>query len=217
MLTKDYIMRMIETLSMMLQKVLLMKESKNISGGYEEINKTSKELLGFELSLLQSLPDNKIIELFSLEKDTSAPRLYVLGVLFKEKASLDVLGGKHDESDLLKLKSLAMLLESYLVGQKQVFKDHASLVQEILQSNGNDFLTLDTLDWLFQFYELTNQYGKAEDVLFEIIHEDPEYVTKGILFYERLLQKNDDELLLGNLPRPEVEEAYDDLKSRQKL
>ena len=217
MLTKDYIMRMIETLSMMLQKVLLMKESKNISGGYEEINKTSKELLGFELSLLQSLPDNKIIELFSLEKDTSAPRLYVLGVLFKEKASLDALGGKHDESDLLKLKSLAMLLESYLVGQKQVFKDHASLVQEILQSNGNDFLTLDTLDRLFQFYELTNQYGKAEDVLFEIIHEDPEYVTKGILFYERLLQKNDDELLLGNLPRPEVEEAYDDLKSRQKL
>lgn len=110
-----------------------------------------------------------------------------------------------------------MLLVSYLAGQKQVFKDHASLVQEILQSNGNDFLTLDTLDWLFQFYELTNQYGKAEDVLFEIIHEDPEYVTKGILFYERLLQKNDDELLLGNLPRPEVEEAYDDLKSRQKL
>ena len=45
MLTKDYIMRMIDMLIKVLERLLLMKESKNYNEALDEIEKVTKELL----------------------------------------------------------------------------------------------------------------------------------------------------------------------------
>ena len=65
---------------------------------------------------------------------------------------------------------------------------------------------------LFQYYEIINNYAKAEDLIIELIEIDPVFKREAVEFYERLIQKSDDDLLTGNLPREEVLEGLTSLE-----
>lgn len=66
-----------------------------------------------------------------------------------------------------------------------------------------------------EYYELTKNYAKAEDVLFtltETSEANNDILSKGIAFYERLIKKDQAELEKGNLPIDEVLEGLSNLK-----
>jgi len=191
-----------------------MKQTKDFDGAAAELNVTAKKLIGLELKHIRTFTDGKIIELTRLEKDTAAVKLYVTGVLLKEDASIAFTLGLTDESADLYLKSVSLLLESYLQDSRPVHSDHGLLIEEI-KKNLNDFNIPEKISHkLFLYYENTGQFGKAEDVLFELIEAYPAHINEGILFYERLLGKNDEELIKGNLPREEVSESISLLKNK---
>jgi hypothetical protein len=50
-----------------------------------------------------------------------------------------------------------------------------------------------------------------DEILSEVVQEDPEFVREGMRFYQRLRAKTDEELQKGNLPRHKVEESMKDL------
>ena len=61
-------------------------------------------------------------------------------------------------------------------------------------------------------------YLKAEDALFVILDDDPTseaVLDFGVLFYERLRGQGDAALLVGNLPRKEVEVGLAELRRRK--
>jgi hypothetical protein len=61
---------------------------------------------------------------------------------------------------------------------------------------------------LFQYYELVGVYGKAEDILYELIEmKYSDILAEAKSFYLRLLDKSDQELIDGHLPREEVQEG----------
>ena len=65
---------------------------------------------------------------------------------------------------------------------------------------------------LFKYYKIIGMYAKAEDVLFSLMDKKEDIdcgslKNKGIEFYKDLLNKSDDELQNGNLPRNEVEDS----------
>ena len=61
---------------------------------------------------------------------------------------------------------------------------------------------------LVRFYELTGQFGRAEDALFDLLDRaGPEAEEFAHALYDRLLAKPDEELAAGNLPRSEILEA----------
>lgn len=71
-------------------------------------------------------------------------------------------------------------------------------------------------DLLFHYYENIAEYGKAEDVLFEVLDQNVNrniVVPLGIAFYERLALKSPDELEKGNLPLHEVLEGMEKIRS----
>jgi tetratricopeptide (TPR) repeat protein len=71
---------------------------------------------------------------------------------------------------------------------------------------------------LARLHEALGQYGDAEDIVFEILDDDPDStaaVDHGIAFYQRLLALTDEELEAGNLPRDEVRAAFAELLRKQ--
>ncbi|HEV2660598.1 MAG TPA: DUF6483 family protein, partial [Ktedonobacteraceae bacterium] len=69
---------------------------------------------------------------------------------------------------------------------------------------------------LFAYYELSGQYARAEDTLFDLLEtgNNREMVESGRAFYTRLLAKSDADLQAGNLARDEVDEGLAQLKMK---
>ena len=195
----------------------MMKETQNYDAAAAELNSTAKKLVGLELKHLKTFPVSRIVELTMLEKDTASVKLYVTGVLLKEEASLLSIKGKHEESEDLYLKSFSLLLESYLLDKRPIYQDHTSLIDEFAAVYKGPAVPDFISEKIFSYYEYTGQFGKAEDTLFELIERNQSYIKDGILFYDRLLEKTDDDLSKGNLPREEVEEALSQLKAKLNL
>jgi len=90
-----------------------------------------------------------------------------------------------------------------------------SAIDEILQTVRDNNLPMDIYEKLLFFYEYRNEYAKAEDCLFKIAENGIDSALKtGESFYERLMEKTDQELEDGNLPRSELEEGLLELRSK---
>lgn len=184
-----------------------MKEFKDIKGASEELNIAAKKLIGIELKHIETFSDVKLIELMMLEKDAASVKMYVTGILLKEKASLLSSKEMPREIEDINQKSLSLLLESYLGDKRPINTDHAELINGLLKHFNAKIIPDHICEKIVLYHECNGNFAKAEDMLFELIERNPSYIREGILFYERLLEKTDSELENGNLPRNEVEES----------
>lgn len=214
-LTKDYIMRIADVLSLAFQKILQLKESKKFSEVFAELNKTSLSLIGLDISFMLPFPDKQIIELLSIEKDTAPVKIYVAGILLYEWAKVESTETNFMKRTTLFTKSLSLLVESYLKFEKEIIGNHKQKINEIFNLIDIDLIPINMLEKMFYYFLSIEKFAKAEDILFDLIEEDKNYVRVGIEFYENLLLKNDEELKAGNLPRDEVIESLEKLKTTE--
>ena len=88
---------------------------------------------------------------------------------------------------------------------------------EVAGELSNYELSLDMDKKILKFYELANKFDKAEDTLFYILRKtnnDGSMILEGMRFYNRLKERELDELILGNLPIEEVEDGISELERR---
>jgi hypothetical protein len=90
MIQKDFIMRMIQQLTKMLAKILLLKEQGNQKEALIEVENAVRNTIGIDPELLDSLSIESISELFGISMDPSAGSIkcIVTGRLLKEKAEI---------------------------------------------------------------------------------------------------------------------------------
>ena len=72
---------------------------------------------------------------------------------------------------------------------------------------------------IFQYYRITGRYSKAEDLLYSMIDassyiDKKRLIEEGNLFYKNILNKTDEELEHGNLPRNEVLDGINELNRK---
>lgn len=72
---------------------------------------------------------------------------------------------------------------------------------------------------IFQYYRITGRYSKAEDLLYSMINvssyiDKKRLIEEGNLFYKNILNKTDEELERGNLPRNEVLDGINELNKK---
>ena len=72
---------------------------------------------------------------------------------------------------------------------------------------------------IFQYYRITGRYSKAEDLLYSMIDassyiDKKRLIEEGNLFYKNILNKTDEELERGNLPRNEVLDGINELNRK---
>jgi Family of unknown function (DUF6483) len=214
MFERDYILRMFTILGRALARILFFRETKSYDSALLEIDNTALTLLGLNTETIERLPVDGLKDLLGPDPALLLSRLYTSGVVLKEKAEVLHLMGHEEESAELFMKSLRILTEDTKgIGDMDGGKGAATLASVILSLREYE-IPADLKKRLVDFYDFSGSFDKADDIVFELVEDDPEYLRDAISFYERLMQKSDTELENGRLPRGEVQDAIDSLRTR---
>jgi len=205
MITRDYFLRMIHMLAQVLARVLKLRETNRCDEAYEVIRQTSRQFLGMDAKMLNSLSGAELIRLLALGDRFDVEKCVVAAELLRMTGELEELQGKHDESYQTSIKSLDLFLELLFRETGAMPKEFFEKVDLLIQSLSSYDLPLELRQKLFRYYDHAGRYSTAEDILFDILREDPGISREGVRFYERLKRKTDEDLIRGNLPRQEVE------------
>jgi len=211
MIERDYFMRMINILRQMIARILFLKNEKDFPKALLDIQTTGKTLLGIDGEMARRLSPSQIMQLFGSDLTVAVPKSYVAAILFKEEADVRALMREEEEPTRLYLRSLTLLLDVYEWAKEPIEPDHPKIIDEVLGKLKDFVLPVDLLEKLFRFREVRGEYDKAENVLYDIFEVKPAFKVQGILFYKRLLEKKDEELEKGGLPRTEVQEGIAEL------
>jgi len=209
MLQKDYIMRMIQQLSIVLAKILFNKDIKNYELALEEIDDAFKSLLGWNTDFTTSLTTLELFDKLKLIDGRYWEKCLVAAELINQEAQVYEL--KRGYSPLITdLYKKAFLFYLQVIENAENF--NADNCYKNLEYIANvlikDEITADFKYHLCKYFELSGQYARAEDVYYELLEaKDTDAKEKIKDFYSRLLTKSDAELESGNLPRNEIGEG----------
>lgn len=211
MINRDYILRMIEQLARFLQRALLMKEAKEYAESITEIKKAGKIFLGLSLEAMDALSDRDLIRLWRVGDDLDAEKCALASQIFRAEGEVYEHQGDTEKAFASYAKSLSLATETINFLKEKIPSELISTVDFLAGRIESDNLPMPLQKKVFTTYATVGKFSKAEDLLFDIVKEDPSFVQDGKQFYQRLLKRTDDELNSGNLPRDEVMESLDQL------
>lgn len=208
-------MRMVEQLTQALIHIMRQKAVHQYYEAQESINTASNGILGLDMSLLRLISDEQIIDFFRSDNEIDAGKcLVVAELLFHDSEIMEKIDSE-DDFNFGYLKSLSLFLSAFIQEGDLLeaqYQEKIALIQEKLA----DYFLPQHIEFkLFRYYELIGQYDKAENLLFDLVSVSyPEIQQQGMAFFQRLLEKDDDVLAAGNLPRNEVVEGLAELKKQ---
>ncbi len=209
MLQRDYLMRMTEILVKVLSKVLLFKKEMRYEDAKKEIETAAKTIVGIDLRLLSLLSVEDILKLLKTS-DVYAGRCIISAELLREYG--DVFELQDYKGIDIFLKALHLYLEALFTKELPIPDIYFPKVNEIIDKLTEIEVTIELKYKLIEYYELSGQYSKAEDILFELLGENSNKIKdKAILFYKRLQNRTNEQLNNGNLSREEVEESLEEI------
>lgn len=217
MLHRDYIMRMIQQMARFLGQIIAKKESGLYDEALGDVQTAFKQLLGLDPKAVKTLPEREILAILGLRGRIHGETCLAVAQLLKQEAEvLELQQRGNEEVGALYLKSLFFFLESFARNEALRSDTNTAEVEFILTKAQAYELPGHTKAGLLPYFEGTGRYARAEDVLFDLVDADyPGIVEQGIEFYQRLLQKDDADLAAGDLPRQEVEEGLETLKTKR--
>ena len=209
MLEKDYIMRMIQQLSIVLAKIIFNKEIKNYEQALLEIDKSLNSLLGLNRIKIAEMTENELFDYLDKIGGENAEKYFVLAELLREEGEICELNNRGDFlTSLYYEKAFTFYIQAFCYNDtcpgenllKLKFVAEKLLADELYEEKISS-------KW-FLYYERIGQNNNAEDVLFHLLDDGfLELKSKGREFYNRLLQKADKELESGGLSRQEIRES----------
>lgn len=215
MLQRDYFMRMTQMMTNALVKVIFHKDLKNYEDANLELENAAKNIVGLDLKIIGILSTDDVMRLMKTG-DVYAGKCLISAELLREYGEIHERQNLEDQSRNFYLKSLYLYVEAILSRELPAPAEYFSKVNELIEKlSGMNFP--DALSQkLFEYYEMSGQYSKAEDVLFEFVDDDSENVhSKTVSFYKRLKEKTDAELANGNFSREEIESGLQDLRDKK--
>ena len=198
---------MIEQLSRVLSRALLMKDAKEYIEAVTEVKKAGKLFLGLNPDAMDRLSDKDLLHLWKVGTDLDAEKCALAAQLFKVEGQIYEDKGDEESAVTSYLKSLSLLTETINFLKEKI--PHELIESVDFFSERLDFTTLPAQlqEKVFITYTTIGRFAKAEDLLFEMIDLNPAFAEHGKRFYEQLLKLTDKELEQGNLPRAEVLES----------
>ena len=218
MINKDYILRLAERLGRFLARIIYMQETNQNEEALILIDDAFRQSLGLTSGLINSLPEETLLAILSPRDVLNVELCFFVAALLKAEGDIFANLDKQDDSYYRHLKALNLFLELFLHGKSIDELDLFPNIDDLVQKLEEFELPLPTNQKLFRYYEKAGRYAKAEDVLFDMLEEDAlphDMVAEGIDFYQRLIAKSDDELLLGNLSREELAEGLRQVQEMQ--
>ena len=212
---KDYFMRMVKEFTTAIGRIMGLKAENKIEESQEVLSETFEDFTNLNKEVIEALPYEILIHKVSGSRQINTEKCLMLGELLTQQADIYETKGEKSRARNLFLKNLNIMINVLMNDDNSVSEQNQDRVNELIEK----------VDWfnvpdeskllLFQYYELTKNYAKAEDVLYnltETSEANNDILAKGIAFYERLTIKEQVELEKGNLPIDEVLEGLANLK-----
>jgi len=153
MIRRDYLMRLIEQFAEALSRILKLKESKNYEEALSLIGQTYKELLGFDLLVINSLGTEDLISIIAMDGIPDVNKCIIIATLLKEEGDVYEAQNQTDISRIRFLKSLDIFLRGLLSeGEIKLDTNYYDL-EKIVEKLGKENLTGEIRERLFKYYE----------------------------------------------------------------
>ena len=202
MIQRDYIMRMIQQLSVAIAKVLFRIEQKQLPEAFREIDDACKSLIGTDWNFLRSLSDEQLVRLFGARDHPD--KLLAASELLRQASRLLALEGRSDESVQQGLKAFSLFTELLMVHKQYAaqlsMREFAAVLAELEQYKLPRHIEIKRV----RFYEMTGELAKAGNILTALIERDATVRQEGLDFCRRLEQLAEAELTRGGISRNSV-------------
>lgn len=211
----DYILRMIEEISIIIAHIIGLKKENRLEESQSVLDDALTQFLGSNAKLAEVLEYRDLMQMISGNEEFNADKCMVLADLLKLKADIYESQGFSANANNLYIKSMHLFIEALSADNHLYTEKNMNSVNEMITLISIYELTDESKELFFKYYGLTGSYDKAEDFLYELLastHYDSKVVNTGLAFYERLMTLDEAELLQGNLPITEVMEGYNELQ-----
>lgn len=207
MVRKDYLLRVIEQFAAFLEKILFHKQVGDYAGAEQQIDETVKTLLGVDPASLFIMSVDTILNELIGKSGFDMDICLVVAELYNQKADVATAGNSGSLNIDFLEKSFLLYAEAIRHGADNLaYRDRILAIIAALRRHD---IAETTKTKFFWYYELCGLFGKAEDVLYDLVETSHEGIRRiGLEFYKRLNDREDILLALGNLPRNEVQEGY---------
>ena len=221
MYTEDFILRMINQAVAVLLQIAGFRQAKQYQQAQQAIDQSLEQLLGLRADLLKQLDDEVIFRMLTLQGHLDIERVMVVAELFKAEGDILADQNRMAESQQYYLRALNFYLEANLSDQN--ISPPTKLVEQVewLVSQAALMPLPDDIQWsLFNYYERTAEYEKAEAALVELTSRPGLYADlqpELVLFYQRLLALPPADLTRTQLDRELVQERLDKVRPHGKV
>ena len=206
---QDYIMRIIAQFTEFVAKVIFLKKNGQYGQARSVLQSLYKKYFGLGSEFFHSRSDGAILDFIKVGEDIPLDKCMILAELMLEEAEIsELLGEEPEKAWMAYQKAFSLYAEVWLV-RKDLFDENTTRkFYQAWNKQGMGVHPPHILWKMFQIYEVEGKYGKCEDVLYELMgYQIPGLGEMAKEFYQKLLQKSDEELIAGGLPRDEVEDG----------
>ena len=210
MSNQDYLLRMIEQFAIFISRIVFKRDAGLFEEAQEELDGIMRDLLDLDPDSVFKADRQRLTALLESEEDED--RLFILGRAIEEKALVSAASDRgRTEDDILIEFAVRFLIKSDRAGRsrgrrRKEIEEAFGRVREV----GTSATGLEVMS----YYEELGLLDKAEDLLFELLSTpNDRTVARGKTFYTSLLALDDEALRKGNLPRDEVEEGMNHLRT----
>jgi hypothetical protein len=213
--TEDFILRMINQAVAALLQIAGFRQNKQYQQAQQAIDQSLEQLLGLRADLLKQLDDEVIFRILTLQDRLDIERVLIVAELFKAEG--DILADQDHlaESQQSYLRALNFFLVAGLDDQNISLPSKLAEQVEWLVTLPTLLPLPDDTQWsLFNYYDHSADYAKAEAALVELINRPGLYTDlqpEMIAFYQRLLALPPSDLAFVQLDRDQVEEKLERL------
>ncbi|MFB5762965.1 DUF6483 family protein [Paenibacillus medicaginis] len=211
MFRRDYLLRMMEEMTEAVGAALGLRQQNRHTEALARLDELLKKRFRLSLPLLESLPPEQIIDLFRMGGTVEVDKLQQASRLLEEAGRIRMDTGEPDQGLQLLMKALHLYVYSALNGasrELQMLPERISAVHEQVK----EYLFPLELDKLLAaYFEREGQYARADEIWFDLGVKQKPLLHEAVAFYDRLLQRPDDELERGGLSRTEAEQGKEEL------
>ncbi|MED5021023.1 DUF6483 family protein [Paenibacillus chibensis] len=216
MFRKDYLLQMVEDMVEMVGKVFGLKQQKKYAEALWEIDDLLSKNFRLNSKLLNSLSTEDIIDMCRLGSVIEADKLQSIARLLEEEGGIYLDMGQTDEGLTRLMKSLHLYLFADLHGADHSMLKLPERVAELKGQTRSYRLPAKTDKLLLGYEEEQGRYAEAENALYRLLDQHEITEEEGLSFYQRIMDRSDEELEAGGLPRAEVQEGAEELQRKVK-
>jgi hypothetical protein len=216
MIRRDYIVRMIEEMGRALAQIRALRAGGRMEAARAMVDAECEKFAAMGVAGIVGLSETELLARVAEGQFAQTVHLRTLAVvaLLREAAEIADGGGRTEEARQIYLKALHLLLGVLAQDDPAGFPDFVPGVEAIVTALQDTPLPVHIQAMLMRHYEASGQFAKAEDALYAILEAagpEPEIVSFGRAFYERILRRSEASLKEGNLPRSEAEQGLHEL------